>query len=752
MMIDGAVRRKDRRIWYVVLGVFVMVFLFTFLTGRFKSDEEVGAANASKFDAGYIISDYQMSNYNSMSEAEIQAFLTKKNPCGNTNYGDYAFLSERYPNMKWHFENGHFVCLSEERFGEGVQVGEGETAAHIIYQAAQDYRINPQVLIVLLEKEQGLITDTFPNSVQYRSATGYGCPDTAACDTEYYGFRNQVRHAAALFRTVLDGGWTNYPLGNNYIQYNPNAACGGSVVNIRNLATSALYRYTPYQPNAGALAAGYGQAYCGAYGNRNFYLYFEEWFGGITSDVKNYSGIEDGEYDILLRSNNDLRLSVDEKDNSIILGDDNKSWTINKTAGGYYSILDENGLFLTLPDSSSRTLVLSEEAEGCSQRWILNGSSADNFVVYSMCSFDVLDVKSGVLKKGTSVWTYGYNGTISQRWTLRLHAQGDENGGSNNGGIEVPKDDDSEDGKNDEKEKILEEGEYIIHSALDSKFVIDINGGAFATTKNGTNIQLWTGNKTVAQVWEAKQNEDGTYTFVNPTTKKVLDVDNAGKTNGSNVQLYESNSTCAQKWDVSKGTRGLIIASACSGLALDADGSRAYDGTNLHLYKKWGDENLAQQWVFKKLGEEDEEVEGVYYIVSAMNKNMALDVANGAVTSGANVQLYQRNNTAAQVWQVISAGDYYSVVNPKSGKALDVQDGVLKSYGNMWIYEKNGSCAQRWKFNKQTDGSFVIVNGCAEKQALDVSNALAVNEANIQIYMRWGDNNLAQKWYLVRAD
>lgn len=282
MIIEGGVRRRDRRIWYVVLGVFVMVFLFTFLTGRFKSDEEVGAANASKFDAGYIISDYQMSNYNSMSEAEIQAFLTKKNPCGNTNYGDYAFLSERYPNMKWHFENGHFVCLSEELFGEGTTVGEGETAAHIIYQAAQDYRINPQVLIVLLEKEQGLITDTFPNSVQYRSATGYGCPDTAACDTEYYGFRNQVRHAAALFRAVMDGGWTNYPLGNNYIQYNPNAACGGSVVNIRNLATSALYRYTPYQPNASSLAAGYGQAYCGAYGNRNFYLYFEEWFGNIT--------------------------------------------------------------------------------------------------------------------------------------------------------------------------------------------------------------------------------------------------------------------------------------------------------------------------------------------------------------------------------------------------------------------------------------------------------------------------------------
>jgi hypothetical protein len=60
-------------------------------------------------------------------------------------------------------------------------------------------------------------------------------------------------------------------------------------VNIRSLATSALYRYTPYQPNAGALAAGYGTAYCGAYGNRNFYLYFDDWFGGITKEKANNS-------------------------------------------------------------------------------------------------------------------------------------------------------------------------------------------------------------------------------------------------------------------------------------------------------------------------------------------------------------------------------------------------------------------------------------------------------------------------------
>ena len=172
-----AVRRRDKRIRFVVLAVFVGVFLFTFLAQRFKSDGEVTAASLAGFDPGYIISDYQMGNYTSMSEAEIQAFLTAKNPCSNTNYSYYKALSAGSV-YKWHFENGHFVCLSEEKFGDGEVIGSGETAAHIIWQTAQDYKINPQVLIVLLQKETGLITDPIPNDGDYRKATGYGCPDT----------------------------------------------------------------------------------------------------------------------------------------------------------------------------------------------------------------------------------------------------------------------------------------------------------------------------------------------------------------------------------------------------------------------------------------------------------------------------------------------------------------------------------------------------------------------------------------------
>ena len=285
--------QRSWRTWCGLLGMFVAVFLFTFLTAKYKGASNADAANLGNFDAGYIISDYQMSNYNSMSEAEIQNFLKQKGNCNDTR----TYLADYYTSYSYHIKDGHFVCLADETFGNGTAYGDsapnGESAAHIIWRAAQDYRINPQVIIVLLQKEQGLITDSWPNNRQYRSATGYGCPDTAPCNSEYYGFKNQVRKAASLFRTVLDGGWTNYPLGWNYIQYNPDSGCGGSSVNIRSLATSALYRYTPYQPNASALAAGYGTGdSCGAYGNRNFYLYFEDWFGGITETNDNYASIK----------------------------------------------------------------------------------------------------------------------------------------------------------------------------------------------------------------------------------------------------------------------------------------------------------------------------------------------------------------------------------------------------------------------------------------------------------------------------
>ncbi|MCX6728194.1 MAG: hypothetical protein NTV39_00270 [Candidatus Saccharibacteria bacterium] len=237
------------------------------------------------FNPGNIMDNIVMTNADSMGVSQIQNFINSKVPVCDTNHAGFYGSSG-----VWY--GPPFTCLKD--FTEN-----NLTAAQIIYNAAHTYNINPQVLLVLLQKEEALLTDTWPAPYQYKSATGYGCPDSTpgVCNSSYYGFTNQVNNAAKLFHSVIVSSptwYSPYIVGNNYIQWSPNASCGGSTVYIQNRATAALYDYTPYQPNQASLNAGYGTGdNCSAYGNRNFYLYFTSWFGPTHAGLV---GIPGGAY------------------------------------------------------------------------------------------------------------------------------------------------------------------------------------------------------------------------------------------------------------------------------------------------------------------------------------------------------------------------------------------------------------------------------------------------------------------------
>ncbi len=249
------------------------------------------AATVVGFNPGNIMDNLVMTNSGTMNVSQIQAFINSKVPVCDTNHAGFYGSSGT-----WY--GPPFTCLKD-------YTENNLTAAQIIYNAAQTYNINPQVLLVLLQKEEALITDTWPASYQYKSATGYGCPDSTpgVCDSSYYGFTNQVNNAAKLFHSVITSSstwYSPYVLGNNNIKWNPKDVCGSSVVNIQNLATASLYDYTPYQPNQASLNAGYGSGDgCSSYGNRNFYLYFNDWFGSTYAYIyngKSYSAVFDGVY------------------------------------------------------------------------------------------------------------------------------------------------------------------------------------------------------------------------------------------------------------------------------------------------------------------------------------------------------------------------------------------------------------------------------------------------------------------------
>ena len=239
-------------------------------------------ATLAGFSAGNIISDAVFTDKSTMTEAQIQSFFNSK---VTTCRGGYD---------KW----GPIVCLKDFRidsvtraadaYCDGYTGATGESAARIIYRVSQSCDINPRVLIVMLQKEQGLVTHTWPSAWRYDKALGQGCPDDAACNPAYVGFFHQIYGAARQMQIYMEGRYfTWYAPGKTWnILYHPDRACGTAPVYVANKATSALYYYTPYQPNAAALRAGYGYGdACSSYGNRNFYNYFTDWFGSTQYKV-----------------------------------------------------------------------------------------------------------------------------------------------------------------------------------------------------------------------------------------------------------------------------------------------------------------------------------------------------------------------------------------------------------------------------------------------------------------------------------
>ncbi len=257
------------------------------------------ALSASDFEAGRIIDDSVFYNKDSMGVAQIQAFLNQRIPnCDTwgTSPSGYGGTRAQYAaSQGWHAPP--YACLNN--YHENPVTGEtsyekgggafagGISAAQIIFDAAQQYGINPQVLLVMLKKESAgpLTSDSWPLKSQYKYAMGYACPDSgpnnsANCDNSLAGFYKQMTKAAWQLKYYKDHqNDYRYKIGVNQIQFSPDISCGTKTVNIENIATLSLYIYTPYTPNDGALANYPGTSPCGAYGNRNFFMYFKEWFG-----------------------------------------------------------------------------------------------------------------------------------------------------------------------------------------------------------------------------------------------------------------------------------------------------------------------------------------------------------------------------------------------------------------------------------------------------------------------------------------
>ncbi|WIB25327.1 hypothetical protein [Curtobacterium sp. MCSS17_015] len=255
------------------------------LSGPNASQDAASAVTGSSFSAGNIISDANFYDGDAMSAAQIQSFLTSQiGTCASSsclNVGRFSMNSRGSDPM----------CGA-------VTGGSNLTAAVMISRVAMACGISPKVLLVTLQKEQSLINGSVarnPSASRLERAMGYACPDNVGgrCDPAYAGVGNQVYWSAWQWKRYGNpAGTSNYftwfnPGGVRQIQYNVPVSCGTKSVTVQNKATAALYYYTPYTPNTAALNNLYGTGdSCSAYGNRNFWRMYNDWFGSPTASSK----------------------------------------------------------------------------------------------------------------------------------------------------------------------------------------------------------------------------------------------------------------------------------------------------------------------------------------------------------------------------------------------------------------------------------------------------------------------------------
>lgn len=170
-------------------------------------------ANALAFNPQAILSDEDFFNTSTLTADGIQRFLERK---------------------------GSALAVYTARDIDGSQ----KRAADIIWRAAQTHGINPQVLLVVLQKEQSLIENPHPSQYSYDWATGFARCDSCSVDDPRVaankGFVTQVEKAA----------WRKkyYTLNPDQFQFKPGVLkiIDGLPVTPTNWATAALYNYTPH--------------------------------------------------------------------------------------------------------------------------------------------------------------------------------------------------------------------------------------------------------------------------------------------------------------------------------------------------------------------------------------------------------------------------------------------------------------------------------------------------------------------------
>lgn len=462
--------------------------------------------------------------------------------------------------------------------------------------------------------------------------------------------------------------------------------------------------------------------------------------------AENRNVLADGTYTISTLLNSNYVLDV--KDGHTNNGANIQLYENNDTAAQQFNVSHDSQGYVTFTNvKSGKVLDLSDavvknggniqqyKSNGTrAQKWIVKRDGDGYIIISALNSNYVLDLHNAVVNNYRNIQLYSYNGTNAQRWNITKYVSKEQR--INNLAAQ--------------NKNTLADGVYEICSVKNSNYALDVNS---ASTSNGANVQLYLRNGTQAQAFKVSHDSQGFVTFTNINSGKVIDLDGAITKNGRNIHQYASNGTRAQKWIVQQSGSGYSIVSAIdTSFALDIRNGFVYSGSNIQLYKS--NNTAAQQWTFNKYVTERERCDsyasqnkgrmpdGVYYIKN-QNVGYALDVADGSLYGGANVQLYSLNRTNAQKWKIThDSTGYVFFQNVGSGMYLTASGSGRTA--NVYQQRQTNDYNQKWIVMFDNNQNLRIVSALNSTMVLDVKDGKIRRCSNIQLYT--SNNSNAQKW------
>ncbi|MFR7471766.1 MAG: RICIN domain-containing protein [Ruminococcus sp.] len=165
----------------------------------------------------------------------------------------------------------------------------------------------------------------------------------------------------------------------------------------------------------------------------------------------------------------------------------------------------------------------------------------------------------------------------------------------------------------------------------------------------------------------ATENSDGSYIIRTAVTdgNSVVEVEDASKVSGANVQQWVANGASCQNW--------ILEAVADPGCSMDPN---------------------------------------VIYTFRNGNSGLVMDIANGKMNDGTNVQQWDSNGLDCQKWtlQAFGSGNYYWIRSVQdNGYALKAENNQNGGNISLAAYSKKDS-SQLFRFTKNPDGSYGILS------------------------------------------